>query len=210
MRRRASSNCASSRSATRPLAPRYWRCGSSLLHDDVGLDAAAVDRAARRRQIARRRELDGAAFAERHDRLHGAFAVGRLADDARSAVILQRAGDDLGSRGRGRVHEHDRRHALRARRRHRPICSNCAWRMRPVPLTMTPSARNASATAHGRVEQAAGVAAQIEHQAEQLVSAGRGREIARRLLEIRRRAFRERRQAHVRESVAEVLALARS
>ena len=82
--------------------------------------------------------------------------------------------------------------------------------MRPVPLTMTPSARNSSATRTAAVEQPAGVAAQIEHEAEQLVAAGRLRELARGLLEIRGRAFRERRQAHVSEPVAEVFALAPS
>ena len=63
--------------------------------------------------------------------------------------------------------------------------------------------------AHGRIEQAARVAAQIEHQAEQLVALGGCGQVTRRLLEIRRRAFRERRQTQVGETVAQVFAVHR-
>ena len=110
MSRTASSNCASSRERYATVRAAILAVLVFAAHDDVRLDSAAVDRAPRRSQIARRRQLDGAAFAERHDGLHGALAVGGFADDARAAVILQRAGDDLRRRSRGGVDEHDHRH----------------------------------------------------------------------------------------------------
>ncbi len=76
---------------------------------DVGLDALGLDRAARRRVVARRRQPQRAVLAERHDRLHGALAEGAGADQRRALVILQGAGDDLGRRGRAAVDQHDQR-----------------------------------------------------------------------------------------------------
>ena len=45
--------------------------------------------------------------AERDDGLHRALAERARADDGRPLVVLQRAGDDLGGRGRAAVDQHD-------------------------------------------------------------------------------------------------------
>ena len=82
-----------------------------VLERVVRLDAAALDGAARRREVTRSRELDGAALRERHHRLHRALAEGAPAQQHGAVVILQRAGEDFGRRSRGAVHQHDHRHA---------------------------------------------------------------------------------------------------
>ena len=81
--------------------------GQLLLDDDVGIDALGLDRAVRRRVVARRRQPDRAVGAERDDRLHRALAERARADDGRALVVLQGAGDDLGGRGRAAVDQHD-------------------------------------------------------------------------------------------------------
>ena len=86
--------------------------GHVLENLDVGLDALGLDRAARRRVIARRGQAQRAVLAERHDGLHGALAERARADQRRALVILQRAGDDLRGRGRAAVDQHDQRLAV--------------------------------------------------------------------------------------------------
>ncbi len=93
------------------LAHARERVGRVLDHD-VRLDAQGLDRAAARRVVARRGELDGRVVAERHDGLHRALAERLRAHDLRALVVLQRAGDDLGGGRRAAVHEDDHRNAL--------------------------------------------------------------------------------------------------
>src|ERR1700754_1612916 len=70
---------------------------------DVGLDAFLLDRAARRREVERRGETDGAAAGHLHDGLHRALAERAGAENDRPLVVLQGAGHDLRSRGRAAV-----------------------------------------------------------------------------------------------------------
>ncbi len=181
------------------------RVGVGVVDDDVGLYTQAVDRAPGRRQIARSRELDGRAFAERHHGLHGTFAVCRLADDARAVMILQRSGHDLGRRGRAAIHEHDRRHTF----------EQVAGVRELFEARLLHAARTAHYQAVGqelvrnadrRVEHAARVTAQIEHDAEQLVGAGAREQLAHGGVEIARSAVGERREPQVREAVPEIFA----
>ena len=62
------------------------------LDDDVGRDAGALDRAARRRVVERRGEADrAAAFLHRQHGLHRAFAEGSRAEQHGAMIVLQRA-----------------------------------------------------------------------------------------------------------------------
>ena len=87
--------------------------GHVLEHLDVGLDALGLDRSARRRVIARRRQPQRSVLAERHDRLHGALAERARADQRRALVILQGAGHDFRRRRRAAIDEHHQRFAAR-------------------------------------------------------------------------------------------------
>src|SRR5690606_31667715 len=71
-----------------------------LDHLDVRVDALGLDRASRRREVARRGQPERAVGTQRDDRLHRALAEGPGADDGRAAMILEGAGDDLGRRRR--------------------------------------------------------------------------------------------------------------
>ena len=78
--------------------------------------------------------------------LHRALAERARADDGRALVVLQRAGDDLGGRGRSAVDEHDDLLAvsLVARVGIRRCVSSA---LRPLVVTMAPSSRKSSDTA---------------------------------------------------------------
>ncbi len=67
---------------------------------------------ARRGVIARGGELQCRIAAQRQQRLDAALAEAAVAHDHRAAMILQRAGDDLGGRGGTGIDQHDDRHAL--------------------------------------------------------------------------------------------------
>ena len=83
------------------------------LHDlDVGHDALGLDRGPGRRVVARRGQADRAMAGQRHDGLHRALAERAGAHHDRPAVILQRAGHDLGGRGRAAVDQHHDRQAV--------------------------------------------------------------------------------------------------
>ena len=86
--------------------------GGVLQDLDVGIDALGLDRAARRRVVARGGQADGAVLAERDDGLDRTLAEGARADDGRALVVLEGTGDDLGSRGRTAVDQNDHRLAL--------------------------------------------------------------------------------------------------
>src|SRR5688572_19184371 len=71
---------------------------AELRYADVRLDAAFLHRPARRRVVARGRELEGRIAGQRQQRLDAALAEAALAHDQRAALVLQRAGDDLARR----------------------------------------------------------------------------------------------------------------
>ena len=81
--------------------------GSDARREDVGRDAAVMDRAARRRVITRGGELDGAALGQRHHGLHRALAESLLARDNSATVILQRARHNFRGRSAALVDQHD-------------------------------------------------------------------------------------------------------
>ena len=144
--------------------------GHVLQHDDVGLDALGLDRAARRRVVARRGQPQRAiVLAERDDRLHRALAERTGADQRRALVVLQRAGNDLRSRRRAAVDEHH--HGLALGNVDRP-------RIVTLRFIRVPSTRRNDLAAleegvgdgHRLVEQAAGIVAQIENVALELVA----------------------------------------
>ena len=134
-----------------------------------GLDALRLDRAARRRVVARRGQPQRAvAVAERDDGLHRALAEGARAEDGRALVVLQRAGDDFRRRGRAAVDQHDDRLAVgdvaRARRvALRLVGVAAAGRDDLAALEEGVGDRDRL------VEQAARIVAQVEHEALELV-----------------------------------------
>ena len=140
---------------------------------DIRLDALGLNRSARRRVIARRRQAQGAVLAKRNDRLHRALAERAGADQRGALVILQRARDDFRGRGRAAVDEDDHRLAVR----------QIAAGPRIVALRLVgiaPARRDDLAALEEGVddfdrliEQAAGIVAQIENVALQLVAAER-------------------------------------
>ncbi len=94
--------------------------------------------------------------------LEGPLAEGPGADDLGEVVLLQRRGEDLGRRGGVAVDQDDDRRAGRARRRRprsraRPGCGSRSRRRRRP--------RGRRWAEHRLVEQAAAVAAQVEHEA---------------------------------------------
>ncbi len=155
--------------------PRPWSVlalqlvGHVLQDLDVGLDALGLDRAARRRVVARRGQAQRAVvLAERDDGLHRALAERARADDGRALVVLQRAGDDLGGRGRAAVDQHDDRLALRQIARAGVVALGL--------LGVAAAGRDDLAAVEEGVrhrdrlvEQAAGVVAQVEDVALELV-----------------------------------------
>ncbi len=90
----------------------HERRRAPVVHGDVGLDALRLDRASRRRVVARRRELQPGVVAERENRLHRPFAERLPAEHRRALVVLQRAGDDFRRGGGAPVNQHDHRHLL--------------------------------------------------------------------------------------------------
>jgi len=83
-----------------------------FLDDDVRHDALGLDRAARRRVVARRGQLDGGALGQGQHGLDRALAEGLGAHHHRPFVVLQGAGDDFRGRGRAAVDQHHHRHGL--------------------------------------------------------------------------------------------------
>src|SRR4051812_17943001 len=71
--------------------------------------ALAVNRPTARREPLAGRELEVVAAVERVHRLHETLAERVAAENERAIVILERAGDDLGSRRRAAVDEHGQR-----------------------------------------------------------------------------------------------------
>ena len=120
------SSASSSLSSTLAWASRWRRRSASrttlavlvvgvaeLRDGDVRLDSAGLNRAARRRVVARRGQPERAVGAGLHDGLDRALAEALLAHDQRAAVILERAGDDFGRRSGAGIGQHDHRKAVR-------------------------------------------------------------------------------------------------
>ena len=140
------------------------------LDHDIGIDAFALDRAARRRVVARGGEAHRAVVRELDDGLHRAFAEGARAHEHGAMVVLQRAGHDLRGGGRAAVDQHHHREPAGG------VLVGCRIEaLRALHLAATDrddlalvdeGVRNR----HGLLQQAARVVAEIEHVAQQLVA----------------------------------------
>ena len=109
-----------------------------------------------------RRQRKPGVLGDLEDRLHQALAEGRLADDQGAIMILQRAGDDLRRRGRIAVHQHhDRILQVRSMRRAIDLIREGASTLRNDDLALL---QKLVAHIDGLVQQAARVAAQVDHQ----------------------------------------------
>ena len=87
-----------------------------ILHFHIRQDAGGLDRAVFGRVVERGGDFQRAAVAHRDHRLHRAFAEAAGADQYRTAVILQRAGHDFGSRCGTGVDQNGHRHGFDFRR----------------------------------------------------------------------------------------------
>jgi hypothetical protein len=131
----------------------------------VGLDAGLLDRAARRREVARRGQLQGAVgpAAQRDHGLHRALAEAGHADQLGAMAVLQGAGDDLGRRGRA---------GLISTTMGRPFSRSPGLGVVALDVARIAAAladhlaavEEQVRDAHGLVEQAAGIVAQVEDQ----------------------------------------------
>ena len=134
--------------------------------DDIGADALALDRAAGRRVVERRRQPQGAVPAfERDDRLHRALAKAAGAHDRRAVIVLQCAGDDFRGRGRGAVDQHHDRHPGDQIARHRGAIDAVVVGVAALGRDHDAAVDKFAGHIDRRVEQAAGIVAQIEDKA---------------------------------------------
>src|SRR5262245_15194643 len=162
-------------------------------HEEVGRDAAVLrvvvgvlDAPQRGTAVARRGELhDGALVAEALERLDRALAEARLADEERRGVVLQRGCQDLARAGGSRIEQHDERQAgerrlLRLGLGHARLVARARRDQRAV-------LHEAVRDRDGRVQDAAGVGAQVEHERAHpgVLQSGHG------LVELLRRAVAE-------------------
>src|SRR6185312_12870141 len=140
-----------------------------LHHLDVRRDALGLDRASGRRVVARRGQPQRAvAGAERDDGLHRALAERARAENGRALVVLQGARDDLGRRSRAAVDQDDERFALD---------QVAGPRIEALRLVGVAAARRHDLALlqegvgdrDGLIEQAAGIVAQVEDIALELV-----------------------------------------
>ena len=95
--------------------------------------------------------------------LHQALAEGLLADHQAAIVILNRAGHDFRSRSGAAVHDHHERHLYAAIAAHGVI----APLLRSAPVMRNDQlilVQEHVGNRHGFIQQAAGIAAQIENQ----------------------------------------------
>src|SRR5712691_238610 len=86
--------------------------GQILNELDIGRDALGLNRAPGGGEVARGRELERTVGSDRDHRLHRALAERAAAEDRRTLVILQRAGDNFGCRRRAAVDQNDQRLAV--------------------------------------------------------------------------------------------------
>src|SRR5271165_3709543 len=90
------------------IVARLELLGHVLQRFDIGRDALGLDRPAGWREVARSGEPQSPiAGAKWNDGLHRSLAEGAGTDDRRASVILQSASHDLGGRSRAAVDQHD-------------------------------------------------------------------------------------------------------
>ena len=125
--------------------------------------ARTVDAAAVRRVPEGGGELHGS-IADAEHALRAALPVGRRAHQQRAIVILERAGDDLARRRRSAVRQHHDRHVLPTLRR--PVGERAVLVRRPPARRDDRLARVEEEVGDSDplIEQAARIAAQIEHE----------------------------------------------
>src|SRR6516165_10262921 len=163
--------------------PRLYLLRNVLEHVDVRRNALGLDRTARRREIARRGQPQGTvAGTERDDGLHRALAERTGAHQGRPPVILQRAGDDLGGRGRAAVDQDDDRLALGEIAR---LCTETLGLLGVAAAGRDDLAAFEEGIGHRDrlVEQAARIVAQVDHVALYLVAAELVADVCDRLLQ---------------------------
>src|SRR5918993_1454043 len=155
---------------THHLAVLEVRIGE-LRNGNVRVDAAGLNRAARRRVIARRGQPESRLRTHDLHRLDRALAEAAFAQNERAMVVLQGSSDDLRRGGAAGVDQDDDRKAMGHVARSRIIALDVV--LRPAALRDDLAALEEGVTdVDGLVEQAAGVGAQVDDVAERL-SAGR-------------------------------------
>ncbi len=138
---------------------------------DVRLDAHLLDGDVARGEVLGDGELERALVvgvpggrAELVEHLHRALAEGLLADDDRPVQVLQRAGDDLRGRGAPGVHQHRQRILVVS-------VVGVGALLLALPLAQRDGGDDGALAEEevrdldGLLEEPAGVAAQVEHQA---------------------------------------------
>src|SRR5262249_8628129 len=124
----------------------------------------AVNGAPARRMPLAGGQLQVVAALQRVERLHQSLAVARRADDERAVMILQRAGNDLGSRRRTTVYQDDERQvgsevfSARLRDLVREVASAHAHDVLSLAQKQTRDRKRL-------VDDAAGISAHVEHDA---------------------------------------------
>ena len=151
-----------------------------VVDHDVRHDALGLNGLAARRVVARRGDLQRRVRAERAHGLHRTLAERLAAHDGGALVVLQRTGNDFAGRGRAFVDQHHHRHGLERRgqalERIGPAPAHVIFRTGLVDrlaffdLAVGGHHRRAFGQEsrrhrHGRIQQAARIVAQIQHDA---------------------------------------------
>src|SRR6266404_829687 len=130
---------------------------------DVGDDPSVIDGYSGRCVIKRRGQLDGAVSRQGNDGLYRALAESRASHELRAMVVFERTGDDLRRRRRSAVDEyHDRRAVERVAGRR--IHFKCGLRRAPLGGHDDARVEKGIGDRYRRLEHAARIVAQIEHQ----------------------------------------------
>ena len=143
--------------------PRRGRCPGSSTTFTVGRQAALGQVVAGRGEVAGGGELQRAAVAQEHRALHQRLAERALADQGAALGVAQGAGDDLARAGAVAVDQHHQRQVARDRGRVGGV--DVPRRVQPLGhhdgrAALQEDARDAD----GLADQAARVAAQVEHE----------------------------------------------
>ncbi|MCW0462846.1 hypothetical protein NB717_003914 [Xanthomonas sacchari] len=144
------------------------RAGLRMQHH-VGHDAAGLDRLAAGGVVPRRGQLDRVAVVQRQHGLHRALAEGAAADDARALVVAQRAGQHFRGAGRTGIHQHHHRRAVE-QVAGGGVELGIADRDAPAGADDGALVEHVVGHLHRRGQQAARIAAQVQHQAAQLAA----------------------------------------
>ncbi len=174
---------------------------------DVGRHAHALDGDVAGREVLGDGELEGGLLGRDlgEDELHAALAESLLAHDQRAVVVLERAGDDLARARAAAVHEHDERvHGLGA---------GGLGALLLTPLGEADGGDDGAVEeelvgdARGLLEQAARVAAEIEHEP---ADGAAGLELLERGVQLGRARLLERLEPHVADAVVQAARLDRA